>query len=468
MSRALSVLAAASLLVCCVDAQIPSSSACAGSACADAERGSPAAERPVLAATATSSDIIPEPADDAAVVFDQAKVLTYDLTISPLDLALINARPSAEQYVPATLKVMGETLRVAVRYKGDVGAFLAPCTAQTVPGVGKPLLPKVGKCSFKIAFDEYDEEARFHGLKKLNLHAMGHDPSLMKERLGYALFREMGVAAPRAVHARVTINGRLEGIFAAVEEIDGRFARSRFRDGGKGNVYKEVWPTDADADDFREALESNKDEGNVAKMVTFGRAIRENPTRAAATWIDRQYMVAYLAVDRAILNDDGFLHWYCFVNHNYFWYEAVNANRMSLIPWDLDDAFQTDGAVALQTAWNAPAATCGACGAGDEGFGDFLNSLRDFSAQRPPTCDPLTEEFARWKADYEGAIDRLMKGPFAASNINAKLDAWSKQIEPLVVEATGVLGADSRSSWQRKLNELRFTIDQLRALRGRI
>ena len=44
----------------------------------------------------------------------------------------------------------------------------------------------------------YDED----GLKKLNFHAMGRDPSMLRERLGYGSFRQNGVAAPRAMHAR--------------------------------------------------------------------------------------------------------------------------------------------------------------------------------------------------------------------------------------------------------------------------
>ena len=27
-------------------------------------------------------------------------------------------------------------------------------------------------------------------------------------------------------------------------------------------------------------------------------------------------------------------------NHNYFWYEFPNENKLQLIPWDLDNAFE--------------------------------------------------------------------------------------------------------------------------------
>ena len=46
----------------------------------------------------------------------------------------------------------------------------------------------------------------------------------------------------------------LERLFALVEEVDGRFARSRFSESGKGNVYKEVWPVHTSPTPYREAL----------------------------------------------------------------------------------------------------------------------------------------------------------------------------------------------------------------------
>ena len=198
------------------------------------------------AAAATSPGLVAEPSDEAAsTVFDAREIKTYALTIAPDDLAKLDAQPAAEQYVRASLQVGTETVTVAVRYKGSVGAFMPPCPDTRVPFGARG--PKTGKCSLKLAFDEYDPAARFHGLKKLNLHAINSDASLLLQRLAYGLFREMGVAAPRATHVRVTVNGKLEGLFVAVEEIDGRFTRSRFPEDGKGNVYKEVWPLHTDA-----------------------------------------------------------------------------------------------------------------------------------------------------------------------------------------------------------------------------
>lgn len=155
--------------------------------------------------------------------------------------------------------------------KGSVGGFLKPCTNADLGGVPGP---KVGKCSIKLSFDEVDPEARFYGLKKLNLHSMNQDPSMMRDRLAYAMFRENGVPASRAVHARVMFNGKLQGLFIAVEQVDGRFTRSRFTEGGKGNLYKEIWPMHTDAAAYTNALVTNEDQmPSVQRMLDFHTAI---------------------------------------------------------------------------------------------------------------------------------------------------------------------------------------------------
>ena len=53
----------------------------------------------------------------------------------------------------------------------------------------------------------------------------------------------MGVMAPRSVHARLNINGKLSGVYALTEQIDSQFIDYNFQE-KTGNLYKEVWPID--------------------------------------------------------------------------------------------------------------------------------------------------------------------------------------------------------------------------------
>ena len=56
------------------------------------------------------------------------------------------------------------------------------------------------KLSLKLKFNYQDKDQRFFGLKKVMLHASLSDTTMMRERLAYSLWREMGVPAPRSVH----------------------------------------------------------------------------------------------------------------------------------------------------------------------------------------------------------------------------------------------------------------------------
>lgn len=377
--------------------------------------------------------IIAEPNDEAAYLFDQTQLRTYNIIVAQNDLNTINQNPSAEVYVPASLEFEGTVYGPhRVRYKGGFGAFLAPCSGTQFSGGG----PKTGKCSIKFAFDQVDPEGRFFGVRKLNFHSMNGDRSMMRDRLGYSLFRDMGLVAPRAVHARVLVNGVLEGLFILVEQVDGRFTRSRFSEGGEGNVYKEIWPMHSEAAAYTNALETNRNENpSVQGFLNFKAAVDQGTT-ATEAFIDREYLMRYVAVDRVIINDDGIFHWWCTAdgagnnpggmgNHNYYWYQERARERFWLIAWDFDNAFNTASIVVVWPEWTASAACTCAFRPGS------------FVAQRPPSCDRLTQHFIEWLPDYNRHVDEFIAGPFASARVNAKLDTWSNQIRAAVIEAAG-------------------------------
>jgi spore coat protein H len=410
-------------------------------------------------ATAPSIDeLTSDPIDDATYVFDQSQLRTYNIIVAPSDLATIDAQPSAEMYIPASLEFEGKSYGpYRMRYKGASGAWDPPCTSG---GASTPT-PKSGKCSIKIDFD-VNNNATFHGLKKLNFHALNQDPTMLRERLAYGLFREMGIASSRVAHARVLINGNLEGLFAAVEQVDGRFTRARFGEGGLGNLYKEVWPMHSDASVYIPALETNTKQPNVQRMLDFKSAIDEG-MEAFGRFVDRDYLLRYLAVDRVIANDDGMLHFWCrangqgnnpgaYGNHNYYWYEAEKVDRMWLIPWDLDFALGARQDVKILPEWSQEAP----CVCGYPAYG----------IQRPARCDAVVGYMSDWLSDYEREVDDFIAGPFQADRVNAKLDAWAEQIRDSVTEASGIHGAPTASVWLAAISLFKSELDNERRLRG--
>jgi len=411
-----------------------------------------------------------EPDDEAAYVYDQAALRTYELVLAPADLAALDADPAAEQYVPGTLVFEGvEHGPVGIRYKGSAGGFIG-CVMGSRPDM--PSGPKTcAKLSMKVSFNWSDPEGRFHGLKKLQFHAMRNDRSLMKERLGYWLFRQMGLPAPRAVHARLLINGEPIGVFALVEQIDGRFTRARFSEGGDGNLYKEVWPIHDDEQVYLDALESNTEQSpSAARMVAFAQALAtadgaELPG-VVDDHVDRDALLRYLAVDRAISHDDGPLAFYCnlaggqggnpgpYGNHNYYWYEEVASQRLWLVAWDIDLAFRGFSMPSMSGKFYEPVAA-ESCRCPEPSGNAFR------IARRPAACDKLVQGLAGQVGDYRAHLRELLDGPFRADAVAARLDAWSAQLLPALQEE--VPDQPTAEQWPSQLQSFRTTLDSLRA-----
>ena len=237
-------------------------------------------------------------------VFDDDAVHSYSLEFAPEELAKLQDYGALAKgyevhavYVTARLRFEGQILeRIAVRFRGDQSIWDCVANGQRKTGVRYPQFgfgstDICAKFSLKLDFDRLEPNQRLDGLRALNLRSMSKDPTKMHERLGLALFHDMGLVAPRAAHARLFVNGTYWGLFLAVEQIDGRFAASRFPGGGDGNLYKETWP-DATFTDERilASLQTNKpdpDQGRSARHLTLQGlpgcgGFRRPPTRRAS------------------------------------------------------------------------------------------------------------------------------------------------------------------------------------------
>lgn len=402
-------------------------------------------------------------------IFDQNKLLTFELELPPSALASINADPAAEKYVEGKLTFEGESLSpVGIRYKGSVGAFVN-CLSGTEwnnPSGYKTCT----KLSMKVKINWTDSGNKFYGLKKLQFHSQNLDPSQMHERLGYWLFNAMGVQAPRCVHARLIINGEYSGLYALTEQIDGRFADYHFENDG-GNIYKEVWPVNQDGEPLGESqylhyLKTNEDENPSAEIIrSFGEEISEaDDVSIQNVIINRMRLdeiIAYAVVDRTIRHDDGPFHWYCgggyCENHNYYWYEDPVEETLHLIPWDLDNAFENiiynqNAVTPIADAWGETSADCVPFSYGSFGF-----------QQRSAACDKLTAGWASFTEEYQTLKTQFIEGPLSTATVNQLLDTWSAQIEDATIEARQLHDdAISLQEWENAVIKLKNQLDYAR------
>ena len=399
--------------------------------------------------------------DDTAVLFDQDTMRTYSFTVADDDLAFLDADPVAEQYVPATMRVDGLAVgEVGLRYKGSIGAFVGCTESQIVlePGGAKTCT----KLSMKVKVNWNGSGQEFYGVRRLQLHSQNLDRSHLRERLGYWLFAEMGVPAPRSVHARVEINGEFIGLFALTENVDGRFVRDRFDD-GTGNLYKGDWPLTSsgrvrDEASMLATLQTNEDDEvqSAAMIQSFASEVIADPAAAPAAivrWTDLDAYLAYYVVDRAIRHDDGPLHWYCSEdggcgNGNFYWYEEPESGLVHLIPWDLDGAFENLGDDVNEITYVV------------DDFGETRNDCDPYLAsagaqlQRSAACDPLLAASASFEDDLARLDAELRTGPFA--EIDARIAEWTSQIEAAVAQAADTHDdAVSVEDWRAAVDALR-------------
>ena len=404
-------------------------------------------------------------------IFDQNELRTFELKLTEKDLEKIDGDPTAEQYVEGMLIFEGDTISpVGIRYKGSVGAWVGCVDG---PNLFEPSGKKIcTKLSTKVKINWKGRDERFYGLKKLQFHAQNLDKSHLRERLGYWLFKTMGVETSRSVHARLVINGEFSGLYALTEQIDGAFTDYHFDD-KDGNLYKEVWPLYMNGEPMNpqtliSALKTNEDDNPSTDIISgfadkLSNAEKSDIPNIISEYMDINKIISLAVVDRTIRHDDGFLHWYCdeggCSSHNFYWYEEPNKKKVNLIPWDLDNAFENiikhaNPVTPIADEWGQITNNCNPFP-----YGDF--GLYQWSA----SCDKLTGGWAMHKELYAELKEKFIQGPFAASNVNVLLATWSDQIRPVVKEAQDKNTWDQLTvqEWESKLYDL---IDQLEFARN--
>ncbi len=418
--------------------------------------------------TTDSQGIIPDTVEKTEIgdrIFNDDTVLSYYLDFSDealetlMDMSTLvdvnRFEINKDRYVEASLTVEDASIAsVGVRFKGAWSVTSCAYTGQRVSRV-EPVFGNIDVCqrfSLKIDLNRYDDNARLDGLKKINLHAMSTDPTKMNERLGYSLFREMDIIAPRTAHARVYINGEYHGLFLAVEQVDGRFTANRYPEFGDGNLVKEVWPTQDVAEaQVIDGLKTNDDDPSTIDVSGFLNfrdvimtAYENSDADALAALVDFDYLARYIVVDRAIANTDGIMAFYggAYGNHNFYWYHEEESGRFTLIPWDLDKIFivpepnfwfngdpvsSTDLIPACTPTntpnWNIVSNSCAAVTCSFDTMNLFTYQLT------PLDCDPLLNFTRKQVYDSQAQIaEAFIAGPFSQQRIEDKVDKWKAQI----------------------------------------
>ncbi len=287
-----------------------------------------------------SSAIVPEPPADYAVIFNRNTLDDYEIEISAVNWQALQNDPF--EYVSGTLRFKTETYNnVGIRYKGNSSYHAVPPP----------------KKSFKIHLNEFVPEARFHGLKKLNFNNCFKDPSLMREMLGYDIFKAAGSPASRTSHIKLyvtvpgTYNREFFGVYISVEQVNKSYLDDRFPESA-GNLYKSgqqggdlTWKG-SDPNLYKNPPDNppyekktNEIEDDWSDFIHFLDVLNNTPNVNFKTEIEKVFNVNgflyYLAANTVLSNMDSIAGRKC----NFYLYHNMVTDKFEFIPWDLNEVF---------------------------------------------------------------------------------------------------------------------------------
>jgi hypothetical protein len=209
------------------------------------------------------------------------------------------------------------------------------------------------KVALKIDINEYFDNLRWHGVKKLSLEN-GYDADAVTEGLAWFLHRQAagtgpaGYKPPLAAWVNVSVNGQRLGMYANVEQIDKTFLRNRDQwVSGETWLYKqgEVGPSELKSGDGDSPILQTL---NYSPFVSGGASPPADYITQFDNLIDMEQMLTVGAIEAFIGNYDGMLT----KGKNFFFADYApgagpeNGRRLYL-PWDLDAVLGGSGTTSI-------------------------------------------------------------------------------------------------------------------------
>ena len=203
--------------------------------------------------------------------------------------------------------------------------------------------PIDAKPSLTLNFEKFAPGQRFHGLSKIHLNNSVQDDTYLCEQFARELFDSLGVPAPRAGHASVTLNGRRLGLYVVIEGANKQFLKRYFTDvsgnlydGGSGGEITSALQSDSgdepeDRSDLKRLAQATR-EVDPAKRLTKLQAVLD---------VDR--FITFAAVEAFLVHWDG----YSLGQNNYRVFHDKARDKMIFIPHGLDQLFGVSHSIGM-------------------------------------------------------------------------------------------------------------------------
>jgi len=293
----------------------------------------------------------PDALATAQWLYDPLRVVQIDIEIDPQDAAALAGETNSIfdllvgedcmdqpfsgpfNWYPAHITIDGERIEnVGLRKKGLIGSL------------------STTKPSLKVKFDKFEVDQTFGGLERLTLNNSISDPTLVKQCLGYQLFADAGIAAPRCNFAHVTANGLDLGVFVNVEPLKKTFLKAAYDGNDEGDLYEGT------LSDFRagwtETFEAETGATDPLRgpihAVTEALEIADDTAAFAALEqvLDLPAFHTFWAMEVLIGHLDG----YTGNRNNFYVYRPEGEDRLEFLPWGIDAIFRDGAAFGADTA----------------------------------------------------------------------------------------------------------------------
>ncbi len=278
--------------------------------------------------------------DESWKLYDDSQVAEVYITVDQEDLTWMYNNVHSDSLHPATIHFVNAWIDETV---APVGFRLRGNTSRDSQ-----------KKSFKVSFNEYVSGGEFYGVDKLNLNGEHNDPSIIRSKLCWDLFQDAGIAASRAAHARVYINGNYYGLYISVEHVDDEFLEKYFAD-DTGNLWKCLWPADlsyrgdnpADywpyaGDERPYELKTNEDEYDFSGLAHLIDILNNTATTDLPDSLEKVLNVAEVLQYFAMNILTGSWDDYRYLKNNYYLYYEPAEDIFHFIPYDYDNTFGVD------------------------------------------------------------------------------------------------------------------------------
>lgn len=279
-------------------------------------------------------------ADESWKVFDDSLVARIDITVSEAAIAYMYKNVQSDSLHYCTVRFRNRWIDETL---DSVGITLRGNTSRNSQ-----------KKSFKLAFNAFLPGRDFYNLDKMNLNGEHNDPSIIRSKLCWDLFNDIGMIHSRAAHAEVYINGKYYGLYINVEHVDDKFLKKNFSN-TKGNLWKCLYPADLvylgeDPNLYKKInggiktydLKTNEtadDYSNLAHLIsTINKTSLSVLPDSLEKIIDISSVIKLFAFNTLVASWDD----YRSLNNNYYLYHDPSKDKFSILPYDYDNTFAVD------------------------------------------------------------------------------------------------------------------------------